>query len=149
LPSGGTALPSGAAEKPAKPVAVWRRVRALTRLGREGPVQRAHRGNAGADELFEELLAYSKTLGATQPRIDYFATSLPAMLLFEDDLAAPRQINAMLLDAQAQLGFAEHDRASDLLREILRHDPSHSLAADLLQEISTVSHAEPVRAAAI
>ena len=105
--------------------------------------------NAEAQRLFEELLAHAKTLGATTPTIDYFATSLPAMLLFEDDLATRQQINATLLEAQAQIGFEEHDLAKDLLREILRRDPSHLLAADLLREISAYAPAEPVRAAAM
>lgn len=88
--------------------------------------------NAEAEKLLHDLLAYAKTLRATTPTIDYFATSLPAMLLFEDDLAARQQVDAALLEAQAQIGFEEHDLARDLLREILRRDPSHLLAADLL-----------------
>jgi tetratricopeptide (TPR) repeat protein len=111
-------------------------------------MQRLHR-NAEAERLFEELLAYSKTLGATEPKIDYFATSLPAMLLFEDDLPSRQQINAMLLEAQARIGLCEHDRALDLLRGILRRDPSHLLATNLLREVSADAGAEPARAAAI
>jgi tetratricopeptide (TPR) repeat protein len=109
-------------------------------------MQRLGRG-AEAERLFKELLAYAKTLAATEPKIDYFATSLPAMLLFEDDLAERQQIHAMFLEAQAQIGFEEHDLAKDLLREILRRDPSHLLAADLLREISADAPHEPVRAA--
>jgi tetratricopeptide (TPR) repeat protein len=99
-----------------------------------------------AERLFAELLAYAKTLAATDPKIDYFATSLPAMMLFEDDLATRQQINAMLLEAQAQIGFEEHDLAKHLLREILRRDPSHLLAADLLRNISADVSGEPIRA---
>src|ERR1700722_17261395 len=98
-------------------------------------MQRLGRG-AEAERLFKELLAYAKTLAATHPKIDYFATSLPAMLLFEDDLTSRQQIHAMLLEAQAQIGFGEHEIAKDLLRDILQRDPSHLLAADLLRELS-------------
>jgi tetratricopeptide (TPR) repeat protein len=92
--------------------------------------------HAEAEKLFEALLAYSRTLAATEPKIDYFATSLPAMLLFEEDLASRQRISAMLLEAQAQLGLGKPEIAEDLLRDILRRDPSHLLAADLLREIS-------------
>ena len=102
--------------------------------------------NAEAEKLFEALLAYSRTLAATEPKIDYFATSLPAMLLFEDDLAGRQQIQAMLLEAQAQIGLDGHDRATDLLREVLHRDPSHLLATDLLREISAEASAETLRA---
>jgi tetratricopeptide (TPR) repeat protein len=102
-----------------------------------------------AEGLFEELLAHAKTLAATDPKIDYFATSLPAMLLFEDDLRSRQQINAMLLEAQAQIGLGEHELARDLLRDILQHDPSHLLAADLLRELFADIRSETVRAAVI
>jgi tetratricopeptide (TPR) repeat protein len=95
---------------------------------------------AEAERLFDELLAYGKTLATTELKIDYFATSLPAMLLFEDDLTSRRQISAMLLEAQAQIGFGEHEIAKDLLREILQRDPNHLLAGDLFREFSASMH---------
>ena len=109
-------------------------------------MQRLGRG-AEAERLFEELLAYARTLATIDPKIDYFATSLPAMLLFEDDLTSRQQINVMLLESQAQIGLGEHESARDLLRDILLRDPSHVLAADLLRELSADAPAEPVRAA--
>lgn len=105
--------------------------------------------NAEAQELFEQLLAYAKTLAASDPKMDYFATSLPAMLLFEEDLSSRQQIGAKLLEAQAQIGLGEHKIATDLLRKLLHLDPSHRLTADLLREISVDAPAEPVRAAVI
>jgi hypothetical protein len=62
------------------------------------------------------------------------------MLLFEDDLTSRRQISAMLLEAQAQIGFGEHEIAKDLLREILQRDPNHLLAGDLFREFSASMH---------
>ena len=49
----------------------------------------------------------------------------------------------------AQIAFEEHDLAKDLLREILRRDPLHLLAADLWREISADASAEPIRAAVV
>ena len=42
--------------------------------------------DAIAGDLFEQILNRSSELEQETPRIEYFATSLPAMLLFEEDL---------------------------------------------------------------
>ena len=41
---------------------------------------------AKADSLLKSLLSYARKLEKTPAKIDYFATSLPTMLLFDDDL---------------------------------------------------------------
>jgi hypothetical protein len=40
-------------------------------------------------------------------KIDYFATSLPTMLLFDDDLQFRQETTALFLQAQAQLGSGQ------------------------------------------
>ena len=67
-------------------------------------------------------------------KIDYFATSLPAMLLFEDDLQFRQETTALLLQAQAHLGLGRKARARGMLRTVLRRDPNHALAADHLTD---------------
>ena len=49
---------------------------ALKRLGQE----------SGGRSPFALSLAYAEGLMKQEAKVDYFATSLPAMLLFEDDL---------------------------------------------------------------
>ena len=44
-------------------------------------------------------------------RIDYFATSLPTLLLFDDDLAKRQRVTALFLMAQAELGLGRRDEA--------------------------------------
>ena len=68
-------------------------------------------------------------------QIDYFATSLPAMLLFEDDLPFRQETAALFLQAQARLGLGQKAAAKALLRKVLRRDPSHAPAADLAAQI--------------
>ena len=58
-----------------------------------------------ATNLFREILNYSTELASTEAKIDYFATSLPAMLLFEEDLERRNQIEALFLRAQALSGL--------------------------------------------
>jgi tetratricopeptide (TPR) repeat protein len=90
---------------------------------------------AAAKKLFTHLLAYARQLERSEARIDYFATSLPAMLLFEDDLQLRQTLTAWFLQAQARLGLGQTARAKKLLSKILRRDPNHAPAADLAKSI--------------
>ena len=89
---------------------------------------------AKAKKLLRDLLAYAQKLQKTEAKIDYFATSLPTMLLFDDDLQFRQETTALFLQAQAHLGLGWKSRAHAILREVLRRDPNHALAADLLAD---------------
>jgi len=89
---------------------------------------------AKARKLFNDLLGFAKTLHGTRVKIDYFATSLPALLLFEDDLQFRQETTALFLEAQANLGLGKTGKAQILLRRVLERDPNHAPAADLLKE---------------
>jgi len=88
---------------------------------------------AAARKLLRELLGYAKKLHRAEAKIDYFATSLPTMLLFEDDLQKRQQTTADFFMAQVKLGLGRNREASVLLRKVLRRDSSHAQAADLLE----------------
>jgi tetratricopeptide (TPR) repeat protein len=94
---------------------------AMRRLGREEE----------AVSSFREILAYAESLERTVPKIDYFATSLPTMLLFEEDLENRQRITAMFLKGQALLGLGDHDQAHAAFAEVERLDHAHSAARDL------------------
>jgi tetratricopeptide (TPR) repeat protein len=96
--------------------------RALERLGR----------STAARKLLHELLGYARKLARTPARIDYFATSLPTMLMFDDDLPRRQTSAAMFMEAQARLGLGQKSAAVKLLQRVLVLDPNHALAADLL-----------------
>jgi tetratricopeptide (TPR) repeat protein len=89
---------------------------------------------AQARRVFRDLLEHVKALHKSKPAADYFATSLPAMLLFEDDLARRQKLTATFLQAQACLGLGRKAEGRRLLRRILKWDPSHAGAADLLRQ---------------
>jgi tetratricopeptide (TPR) repeat protein len=91
-----------------------------------------------ADAPFTRLYDYSLKLEATRPKIDYFATSLPAMLLFNEDLVRRNQINALFLRAQALAGLGRASESQSLLREVLNLDCSHAGASDLLKHAATL-----------
>ena len=86
---------------------------------------------AKAKKLLHALLAYAQKLQKAQAKIDYFATSLPTMLLFDDDLQRRQETAALFLQAQARLGLGQQPQARKLLTTVLQRDPNHALAADL------------------
>ena len=100
---------------------------ALRRLGR----------TAEAAKLLRGLLRYANALSGRPVSIDYFATSLPAMLLFEEDLQRRNTVTATFLQAQAYLGLGETTTALEMLGRVLELDRNHALAADLLNELRT------------
>lgn len=87
-----------------------------------------------AKKMFRNLLNYAKRLQKAEAKIDYFATSLPTMLLFDDDLQFRQKTIALLLQAQAHLGLGAKSTAKIFLQRVLRRDPNHALATDLLAE---------------
>ena len=96
---------------------------ALERLGEK----------AAAKSLLTDLLAHAKQLAKAEAKIDYFATSLPTMLLFDDDLLKSQRLTARILEAQARFGLGAHTKARAILKDILAENPNHALAADLIQ----------------
>jgi tetratricopeptide (TPR) repeat protein len=98
--------------------------KALQRLAREEE----------ATALFQQILAYASALDQEAPKIDYFATSLPTMLLFEEDLTKRQHITATFLRAQALLGLGRIEEAGMALDEVLMLDRSHAGAGDLLAD---------------
>jgi len=90
---------------------------------------------AKAQQLFRDLLNYARKLQKKPATIDYFATSLPTMLLFDEDLQFRQETTALFLQAQAYLGLGRRTKARALLQAVLDRDPNHALGADFLSEI--------------
>jgi len=90
---------------------------------------------SSAHKLLRGLLAYATELHDAPARIDYFATSLPTLLLFDDDLAKRQRVTALFLMAQAELGLGRRDEALKRIDEVLKSDAGHAYAADLLEAL--------------
>ena len=76
------------------------------------------------------------TLRSTPATVDYFATSLPTLLLFQDDLQAAQTTTAMLLEAQVAALRGDVDAAAAGLDDVLAREPSRLRALDLRRELS-------------
>jgi tetratricopeptide (TPR) repeat protein len=83
--------------------------------------------SSAAMKTARELLVYAKKLEKIPAKIDYFATSLPTMLLFEDDLQKRQTTVAKFMQAQARLLLGEMARANKLLLAVRKLDPNHQL----------------------
>ncbi len=90
---------------------------------------------AEADKLLGELRAYAEETMTSPAKIDYFATSLPTMLLFDDDLQLRRRVSAHIMLAEAAIGLGDLANGREHLQAALKLDPNHALAADLLSDL--------------
>lgn len=91
---------------------------------------------AEARKLFEQIREFAVELEHRRPVVDYFATSLPAMLLFHEDIALRNWIDSRFLQAQAAFGLHHTTEARTLAQQVLASDPAHAGVSGLLQQIS-------------
>lgn len=91
---------------------------------------------AVAQALAEGLAGYVAELRTSVPTVDYFATSLPSMLLFRADLVAEQDVRIQVIEAQLNLVAGRRSEAQSALFEVLRKDPSHALARRLSEELA-------------
>ncbi|MCL3860818.1 DUF5107 domain-containing protein [Actinotalea sp. K2] len=87
--------------------------------------------HAGATTLLDGLAAHVDRLAATPATVDYFATSLPSMLLFTDDVQELQDTTVLLLRAQVAALHGELAQADALAAEVAVREPGHVRALDL------------------
>ncbi len=71
----------------------------------------------------------------TEIKIDYFATSLPNFLLFEDDLQTRNEVASLFIRALAHVGLGNESDALKDLQKVLDLDPNHLWARVELEDI--------------
>jgi hypothetical protein len=74
-------------------------------------------------------------LAQTPAKVDYFATSLPTLLLFHDDPQRRRDELVDLLRAQLAVLAGDRAGAAENLARVLVADPGHELALDLRRRL--------------
>jgi tetratricopeptide (TPR) repeat protein len=87
----------------------------------------------------ENLLVALKEFGEAKlnekAQIDYFATSLPLLLVFEDDIQKRNTIDAKFLIALSQVGLGLYNDAMNNLQELLQLSSMHIGAKELLEPV--------------
>lgn len=94
-----------------------------------------------ANLIFERLIDYGNTHQHDEAALDYFAVSLPDLLIFDSDLNALNYIHCLYLMALGYLGLENNSKAEELFNQILEADKAHAGAvihAELLKKFQTV-----------
>ncbi|MCU0792935.1 MAG: DUF5107 domain-containing protein, partial [Opitutaceae bacterium] len=94
---------------------------------------------AEATTLFRDLRAYAEARLREKARIDYFATSLPNLLVFEEDLQARSDAGNHLLAALAAYGLGENNAARESLARVMSFNRSHPEACALASLLAAVA----------
>jgi tetratricopeptide (TPR) repeat protein len=93
-------------------------------------------GKAGkANAIFESFITFAKNHADKPVSIDYFAVSLPDMLVFDMDLDKRNTVFCKYLMGLGYLGLGNFDQAKKLLNEVVATDPNHQGAASYLSMI--------------
>lgn len=90
-----------------------------------------------ADALFHELLDYGQQRIGKPAEIDFFATSLPNLLVFEEDLQQRRDAEHYLLVALAQHGLGNLSAAVAALEPVLAFNRADFQAHMLVLQLAT------------
>jgi tetratricopeptide (TPR) repeat protein len=97
---------------------------------------------AAAKELLEHLRAAARRQGGAEVRIDFFATSLPSMLLFEDDLGRRNRSDSRYLEGLAHRGLGSVDLARAAFEEVIDLEPNHAGANWAMSEVAGTEEAK-------
>lgn len=80
---------------------------------------------AEANRIFKQLTAYAHQHQHDKISIDYFAVSLPDLLIFEDDMDKRNYIHCTYMLGLGYLGLSEFEKAEKALQEVLKNDTLH------------------------
>ena len=83
--------------------------------------------------IFESFIQFGELHLNDTVTIDYFAVSLPDMLVFDQDLNQRNVIHCTYLTGLGWLGLGDEERATRYLRQVLQLDGNHQGAAIYLQ----------------
>jgi tetratricopeptide (TPR) repeat protein len=88
-----------------------------------------------AEAIFKKFIAFGKQHMNDEMSIDYFAVSLPDMLVFDIDLNKRNEVHCTYLLALGCLGIGNEQKGISLLNDVLNKDINHQGAAIHLKMI--------------
>ncbi len=80
---------------------------------------------AHARSIFNKLIDYGQKHADDEMKIDYFAVSLPDLLIFDDNLNLRNRVHTCFMQGLGHLGLEEFDKAKDYFDKVLKFDISH------------------------
>lgn len=78
-----------------------------------------------ASIIFHKLIDYGVKHSEDEVKIDYFAVSLPDLLIFDADLNGRNRVHCLFLQGLGYLGLGRYDEASRFFASVLKLDASH------------------------
>lgn len=88
---------------------------ALLKLGR----------NEEAFARFNNLIRYGLNNAGREIKMDFFAVSLPDLMIFDDDLSIRNNIHCYYLVALGHLGLRQYNEAENYFKKVLDLEPAH------------------------
>jgi tetratricopeptide (TPR) repeat protein len=88
-----------------------------------------------AETIFKKFIDFGRAHMNDEIRIDYFAVSLPDMLVFDINLNQRNEVHCTYLQALGNIGIGNEQKGLDLLNEVLSKDINHQGAAVHLKMI--------------
>jgi tetratricopeptide (TPR) repeat protein len=78
-----------------------------------------------AGHILHKLVEYGEAHLNDEVKLDYFAVSLPDLLVFEDDLSLRNSVHCRYMTALGWLGLGEKSKAKSVFARILKDDAMH------------------------
>jgi tetratricopeptide (TPR) repeat protein len=112
----------------------------------QGLAWKALAENEKATTIFSRLVEYGQQHLNDVVKIDYFAVSLPDLLIFEDDLTVRNRTHCYYMMGLGYLGLNKMEEAGECLTKVLQQDAMHfgalihlSLAGSMEKLIAVIS----------
>ncbi|WP_214073764.1 DUF5107 domain-containing protein [Mucilaginibacter sp. dw_454] len=80
---------------------------------------------ARAKKIFNKLVEFGQKHLNEEVKIDYFAVSLPNLLIFDDDLNLRNRAHCLYIQGLGYLGLEQYDKATKAFNEVLAIDAEH------------------------
>jgi len=93
---------------------------------------------AKATNIFKKLIAYGEEHGNDEVKVDYFAVSLPNLLLFEDDLSLRNKAHCYFMQGLGYVGLEKQAEAKAFLSKVLELDAEHQGAKTHLEMLELI-----------
>jgi tetratricopeptide (TPR) repeat protein len=78
-----------------------------------------------ADKIFERLISFASQYANDEIEIDYFAVSLPDLLVFDQDLTKKNKVHCEYLTGLGLLGLHNPEKAKIHFNNVLKENMSH------------------------
>ncbi len=78
-----------------------------------------------AKQRFDNLIRHGQKHLNDKVKMDYFAVSLPDLMIFDDDLSLRNHIHCLYLLGLGYLGLKDYDKAKTCFDEVLNYDKAH------------------------